>query len=124
MDLPLSICYDHYYTVLKNIPFISQVCLPGDDSEKKLIFVAPHGLLFNEVSASAIMKVDQDGNVVDAGKSNLGMSQSVFDLHATIHAARRDANCVMFLCPESVMVVSFVFRLRSSVVNELYIPAH
>ena len=52
------------------------------------------------------MKVDHKGNVIEQGNTNLGVSKSLFDLHETIHSARKDAKCVLFVMADSVNVVS------------------
>lgn len=82
------------------------VCVTGNDNEEKRYFVAPSGLMFSEITASAILKVDDKGAVVEQGSTNLGISKSVFDLHEVIHSARKDAKCVMFVAADSVKVVS------------------
>ncbi|XP_073238823.1 alpha-adducin-like [Porites lutea] len=84
------------------------VCATGDDNEEKRYFIAPTGLLFGEVTASSILKVDHKGNIVEQGNTNLGVSKTVFDLHVTIHSARKDAKCVLFLTADSVNVVSAI----------------
>lgn len=82
-----------------------QVCTSGNDNEEKRYFVAPTGLLFSEVTASSILKVDHKADVVEQGSTNLGISKSMFGLQETIHSARKDANCIMFVAAEPVIVV-------------------
>lgn len=60
------------------------------------------------MTASSILKVDDKGNIIEQGNTNLGVSKSVFDLHETIHSARKDAKCVMFVSADSVNVVSII----------------
>ena len=94
---------------LNKIIISFQLWATGDDNEEKQYFIAPTGLLFSEVTASSILKVDHNGSVVEQGNSNLGVSQTVFDLHVTIHSARKDAKCVLFVTADSVNVVSKIF---------------
>lgn len=84
------------------------VCSSGNDNEEKRYFVAPTGLLFSEVTASSILKVDHKADVVEQGSTNLGISKSMFGLQETIHSARKDANCIMFVAAEPVIVVSAI----------------
>ena len=79
--------------------------------------MAPSGLMFSEITASAILKVDDKGAVVEQGSTNLGISKSVFDLHEVIHSARKDAKCVMFVAADSVKVVSITFCSKVTLVN-------
>ena len=58
------------------------------------------------MTAASILKVDHKGSVIEQGSSNLGVSKSLFDLHETIHSARKDAKCVLFVMADSVNVVS------------------
>jgi len=53
------------------------------------------GLLFDEVCASNLVKVDVQGRVVDG--SGARVNPSGFALHGAVHAARPDAACVIHL---------------------------
>lgn len=85
-----------------------QVSASENDNDEHQYFVAPTGLLFSEVTASSILKVDHKGNVVEAGNTNMGVAKSAFELHAIIHSTRKDAKCVMFLSADSVKAVSLI----------------
>jgi ribulose-5-phosphate 4-epimerase/fuculose-1-phosphate aldolase len=55
--------------------------------------INPYGMLFEEITASSLVKVDPDGNkVVD---SPYDINPAGFVIHSAIHAARADANCVL-----------------------------
>lgn len=53
------------------------------------------GLLFEEVSAGNLVKVDTAGRVVDG--SGAKVNPSGFAIHGAVHAARPDARCVIHL---------------------------
>ncbi|QSI29761.1 class II aldolase/adducin family protein [Variovorax sp. RKNM96] len=55
--------------------------------------INPFGLLFSEVTASALVKIDLDGNKVDDSDSEVNAAG--FTIHSAVHAARHDAACVM-----------------------------
>ncbi|WP_206956234.1 class II aldolase/adducin family protein [Trinickia acidisoli] len=57
--------------------------------------INPFGLAFDEVSASNLVKIDIEGNIV--GASDHPINATGFALHAAVHAARADAFCVMHL---------------------------
>lgn len=64
----------------------------------------PMGLLFDEVTASALVKVNADGTPV-LDQTGLGINPGGFVIHGAVHAARADANCVIHLhTVESVAV--------------------
>ena len=50
------------------------------------------GLRFDEITASSLVKVDLEGNVVD-GPEDLNVTG--FVIHSAVHAAREDVVCVM-----------------------------
>ena len=56
--------------------------------------INPYGLRFEEVTASNLVTVDLDGNVID-DPSGLGINPAGFTIHSAIHAARHDAICVL-----------------------------
>lgn len=66
--------------------------VPGPEHH---FLINPYGLLFNEIDASSLVKVDLDGVVVDASTSPI--NPAGFTIHSAVHAAREDAMCVMHL---------------------------
>jgi ribulose-5-phosphate 4-epimerase/fuculose-1-phosphate aldolase len=55
----------------------------------------PYGMLFDEITASSLVKVDLAGNkVMD---SSYDINPAGFVIHSAIHAAREDAKCVLHL---------------------------
>jgi ribulose-5-phosphate 4-epimerase/fuculose-1-phosphate aldolase len=57
--------------------------------------INPYGVMFDEVTASSLVKVDIDGNVMlDNGYA---INPAGFTIHSAIHAAREDAGCVLHL---------------------------
>lgn len=64
----------------------------------------PLGLLFEEITASALVKVAADGTVL-LDDTGLGINPGGFVIHGAVHEARPDANCVIHLhTVESVAV--------------------
>lgn len=66
------------------------------------------GLRFDEVTASNLVTIDLDGNVVDAGSASSEEDINVtgFVIHSAIHAARPDVHCVMHSHPQAGLAVS------------------
>ena len=67
------------------------VRLPGSHDR---FLINPYGLRFEEVTASNLVTVDIDGNVID-DPMNLGINPAGFTIHSAVHAARTDAACVL-----------------------------
>jgi len=60
--------------------------------------INPFGLLFEEITASSLIKVDVNGAIVDQGSTELGINPAGFKIHSFIHASERgkkgDCMCV------------------------------
>lgn len=64
--------------------------VPGPEHH---FLINPYGWLFEEVTASSLVKVDLDGKVVM--DTPYPINPAGFTIHSAIHAARDDAHCVM-----------------------------
>ena len=64
-----------------------------DDRESFLI--NPFGLLFEEVTATNLVKVDEHGNILD--KTEFTINPAGFLIHGCIHAGRPEVDCVLHL---------------------------
>jgi ribulose-5-phosphate 4-epimerase/fuculose-1-phosphate aldolase len=64
--------------------------LPGPE---KHFLLNPYGLMFSEITASSLIKVDFEGNIID--NSNFTINRTGFVLHSAILSARQDVNCVV-----------------------------
>jgi ribulose-5-phosphate 4-epimerase/fuculose-1-phosphate aldolase len=64
----------------------------------------PYGMMFDEVTASSLVKVDLDGRVVM--ESPFAINPAGFTIHSAVHAARADALCVMHLHTDYGIAVS------------------
>src|SRR3954453_16764493 len=73
------------------------------DSEHHFLLNS-YGMMFDEVTASSLVKVDLEGKKVmnSAGAIN----PAGFTIHSAIHAAREDAHCVMHLHTDHGIAVS------------------
>ena len=64
--------------------------VPGPDHH---FLINPFGLMFDEITASSLVKVDLAGNVVM--DSPFPINPAGFTIHSAVHAAREDAGCVL-----------------------------
>ncbi len=66
--------------------------VPGPEHH---FLINPYGLLFGEITASSLVKVDLEGRkVLD---SPYDINPAGFVIHSAVHAAREDARCVLHL---------------------------
>ena len=66
------------------------------------------GLRYDEVTASNLVTLDIDGNVIDSGSgtSEEDINVTGYVIHSAIHAARPDVHCVMHSHSEAGLAVS------------------
>jgi len=75
--------------------------LPGPEHH---FLINPYGLMFDEITASSLVKVDQDCNkLVD---SPFPVNPAGFVIHSAIHAVREDAGCVLHTHSRAGVAVS------------------
>ena len=64
--------------------------VPGPEHH---FLINPYGMMFEEITASSLVKIDLQGNKVMP--SDYPINPAGFTIHSCIHAAREDALCVM-----------------------------
>ncbi len=75
--------------------------VPGEDGH---FLINNFGEMFDEVTASSLVKLDFDGNVMDDHDAEQ-VNNAGFVIHSAVYMARPDVNCVMHLhTPASVAV--------------------
>lgn len=68
--------------------------------------INPFGMMYNEVTASSLVKVNMQGETVEEGTTNFGVNVAGFNIHSAIHAARPDLKCVIHLHTPNIVAVS------------------
>jgi ribulose-5-phosphate 4-epimerase/fuculose-1-phosphate aldolase len=66
--------------------------LPGEEHH---FLINPYGMLFEEITASSLVKIDLEGRKIE--DSPYEVNPAGFTIHSAVHMAREDANCVMHL---------------------------
>jgi len=64
--------------------------IPGREHH---FLINPYGLMFEEITASSLVKIDQQGNKVE--DSPFPVNPAGFTIHSAVHAARHDITCVL-----------------------------
>lgn len=75
--------------------------VPGPDHH---FLINPYGMMFDEIKASSLVKVDLDGGIVN--DTPYIINPAGFTIHSAVHAAREDALCVMHLHTDYGIAVS------------------
>lgn len=74
--------------------------VPGTDH----FLINPYGMMFHEITASSLVKIDYEGNVVEP--TDYPVNQAGFVIHSAVHKARKDVNCVLHTHTRAGVAVS------------------
>lgn len=69
--------------------------VPGEDNA---FLINPYGMMYEEITASSLVKIDIDGNILakpDFGPHDYGINRAGYVIHGAIHKARHDVACVI-----------------------------
>lgn len=98
--------------------------VPGEDGH---FLINPYGMLYDEITASSLVKIDLDGNVI-FNASEYGVNRAGFVIHSAIHAARPDAHCVAHTHTPAGMAVSAmkcgILPLAQTTMRFLHVATH
>jgi len=64
--------------------------VPGTTDQ---FLINPFGMLFRDITASSLVKIDLEGRLVEPG--DFDVNPAGFTIHSAVHAARHDAACVL-----------------------------
>ncbi len=74
--------------------------------DQDLYLVNPFGLLYHEVTASSLIKLNSTGTVVEQGSSTYGVNKPAFSLHSAVYKARPDIRCIIHVRTQIVSAIS------------------
>jgi len=77
------------------------VRIPGPEHH---FLINPYGLMFDEITASSLVRIDQSGNKVS--ESVFPINPAGFTIHSAIHQAREDITCVLHTHTRAGIAVS------------------
>ena len=72
----------------------------------KHLLINLYGLLYKEITASSLAKIDEDGNILSKPDCDYGINRSGFVIHGAIHQARPDVRCIIHTHTRAGMAVS------------------
>ena len=75
--------------------------IPGPEHR---FLINPYGMLFEEITASSLIVVDQEGNKLT--ESPFPVNPASFVIHSAVHAVRDDAQCVLHTHTRAGVAVS------------------
>ena len=77
--------------------------VPGTDNH---FLINPFGMMYEEITASSLIKIDLDGNIIANANPEYGINLPGYVIHGAIHAARHDVACVLHTHTNAGMAVS------------------
>ena len=76
---------------------------------EETFLINAYGLIYDEITASSLLKVDMDGNILsrpDFGSLDYGVNRAGFVIHSAVHRARPEVTCVIHTHSWASMAVS------------------
>lgn len=106
--IDLAACYRlvEIYGMADMIANHISVRVPG---EHDTFLINPYGMMYEEITASSLIKVDLQGKIISApdfGALNYGVNKAGYVIHSAIHEARPEVACVIHTHSWASMAVS------------------
>ncbi len=77
--------------------------IPGSDDH---LLINLYGLLYKEITASNLAKIDVEGNILSKPDTDYGINKSGYVIHGAIHKARPEVQCIIHTHTRAGMAVS------------------
>lgn len=77
--------------------------VPGSEEH---FLINPFGMMYEEITASSLIKVDLDGKIIANSNADYGVNLAGYVIHSAIHGARHDVGCVLHTHTNAGMAVS------------------
>ncbi len=77
--------------------------------DEEAFLINPYGMMYEEITASSLIKVDHAGNILlapDFGELNYGINKAGYVIHSAVHEARPEVACVIHTHSWASMAVS------------------
>ena len=75
-------------------------------AEEGHFLINAYGMTYDEITASSLVKIDLQGNIVQDSGTGYGINHAGFIIHSAVHRAREDVACVIHTHTPAGMAVS------------------
>ena len=101
----LAACYRlvHHYGMDDLVYNHISARVPGEEGH---FLINAYGMTYDEITASSLVKVDFDGNIVQDSGTGYGINRAGFVIHSAVHRGRPDVACVIHTHTPAGMAVS------------------
>jgi len=72
------------------------------------ILINPYGYMYEEVTASSLIKINIKGDILNNPHADLAVNQAGYVIHSAVHGARHDVGCVIHTHSRAGMAVSCI----------------
>ena len=76
--------------------------IPGTEH----LLINLYGLLYKEITASSLVKIDVEGEIIAKPDTDYGINKSGYVIHGAIHKARPEVKCVLHTHTRAGIAVS------------------
>src|SRR5258707_6260964 len=77
--------------------------IPGSPDH---LLINLYGLLYKEITASSLVKIDVEGNIIWKPDTDYAINKSGYVIHGAIHKARPDVSCIIHTHTRAGMAVA------------------
>lgn len=77
--------------------------IPGSEDH---LLINLYGLLYKEITASSLVRIDVEGNILSKPETDYGINKSGYVIHGAIHKARPEVKCVIHTHTRAGMAVA------------------
>jgi ribulose-5-phosphate 4-epimerase/fuculose-1-phosphate aldolase len=77
--------------------------IPGNDHH---LLINLYGLLYKEITASSLVKIDVEGEILWKPATEYGINKSGYVIHGAIHKARADVTCILHTHTRAGMAIA------------------
>ncbi|MDJ0388806.1 class II aldolase/adducin family protein [Roseomonas sp. E05] len=80
--------------------------VPGEGAA---FLINPYGMMYEEITASSLVKVDADGKILakpDYGDFDYGINRAGYVIHSAVHSAKHEIDCVIHTHTWAGMAIS------------------
>ncbi len=90
----LAACYRlvHHFGMSDMIYNHISLRVPGEDNH---FLINPFGMMYSEITASSLLKVDLDGEILYNPCPDYSINLAGYIIHSAVHSARHDVACVI-----------------------------
>lgn len=79
--------------------------VPGEEGH---LLINSYGMLYEETTASSLIKIDLNGKVIEDPGTGYGVNQAGYIIHGAVHQGRPDVTCVLHTHARASMAVSMM----------------